>query len=99
MNIEKIAKDYLDRLLEMSQENFTEMSERWSDLDKDSLFSIRNSKDFQIGYVFGKIEHKFISWFYSEYGRAQTDEEYEEFFIIINKKISKTNNTQSGMSD
>ena len=31
-------------------------------------------------YVYGKIEHKFISWFYSEYGHAQTDEEYEEFF-------------------
>ncbi len=99
MIIEKKAKDYLYRLLEMSQENFTEMSERWSDLDKDSLFSIRNSKKFQIGYVFGKIEHKFISWFYSEYGRAQTDEEYEEFFSIINKKISKSNNSQSEMSD
>ena len=99
MIIEKKAKDYLYRLLEMSQENFTEMSERWSDLDKDSLFSIRNSKEFQIGYVFGKIEHKFISWFYSEYGRAQTDEEYEEFFSIINKKISKSNNSQSEMSD
>jgi|GEM_PF-6552751 len=99
MIIEKKAKDYLYRLLEMSQENFTEMSERWSDLDKDSLFSIRNSKEFRIGYVFGKIEHKFISWFYSEYGRAQTDEEYEEFFSIINKKISKSNNSQSEMSD
>ncbi len=80
MTIEKKAKDHLDRLLEMSQENFTEMFERWGELDKDSLFSIRNSKDFQIGYVFGKIEHKFIAWFYSEYGRALTDEEYEEFF-------------------
>lgn len=96
MNIGKKTKDHLDRLLEMSQENFTEMSERWSDLDKDSLFNIRNSKEFQIGYVFGKIEHKFISWFYSEYGRAQTDEEYEEFFNIINKMISKSIDTKSG---
>ena len=98
MIIEKKAKDHLDRLLEMSQENFTEMSERWGDLDKDSLFSIRKSKEFQIGYVFGKIEHKFVSWFYSEYGRAQTDEEYEEFWNIANKIISKSNNTKSDMS-
>ena len=90
MTIEKKAKDHLDRLLEMSQENFTEMYERWEDLDKDSLFSIRNSKEFQIGYVFGKIEHKFISWFYSEYGRAQTDYEYKEFFNSVKEyKIKK----------
>ena len=94
MAIEKKAKDHLDTLLEMSQENFTEMYDRWQDLDKDSLFSIRNSKEFQIGYVFGKIEHKFISWFYSVYGRAQSDEEYEEFWNIVNKKISKRNNTK-----
>ena len=98
MTIEKKAKEHLDRLLEMSQENFNEMYERWKELDKDSLFSIRNSKEFQIGYVCGKIEHKFISWFYSEYGRAQTDEEYKEFWNIVNKIISKSNNTKSDTS-
>lgn len=81
--MEEKAKDNLEKLLKMSQENFTEMSERWKELDKDSLYNIRNSKEFQMGYVFGKIEHKFISWFYSEYGMAQSDEEYEEFFNIV----------------
>lgn len=98
MTIEKKAKDHLDRLLQMSQENFTEMYERWGDLDKDSLFSIRKSKEFQIGYVFGKIEHKFVSWFYSEYGRAQTDDEYEEFWNIVNKIIPKSISKKSDMS-
>lgn len=87
--MEKIAKGQLDKLLEMSKEQFTEMEERWKDLDKDSLFSVRKSKDFQLGYVYGKIEHKFISWFYSEYGRSQTDEEYEEFFNTVKEHASK----------
>jgi hypothetical protein len=73
----------------MSKEQFTEMEERWKDLEKDSLFSVRKSKDFQLGYVYGKIEHKFISWFYSEYGRSQTDEEYEEFFNTVKEHASK----------
>jgi hypothetical protein len=81
--MEKKAKGQLDKLLEMSKEHFIEMEERWKDFDKDSLYSVRKSKDFQLGYVYGKIEHKFISWFYSEYGRSQTDEEYEEFFNTV----------------
>jgi hypothetical protein len=87
--MEKKAKEQLRKLLEMSKEQFTEMEERWKDLDKDSLFSVRKSKDFQLGYVYGKIEHKFISWFYSEYGRSQTDEEYEELFNTVKEHASK----------
>jgi hypothetical protein len=87
--MEKKVKEQLRKLLEMSKEQFTEMEERWKDLEKDSLFSVRKSKDFQLGYVYGKIEHKFISWFYSEYGRSQTDEEYEEFFNTVKDHASK----------
>ncbi|HEY7367093.1 MAG TPA: hypothetical protein VH562_01355 [Nitrosopumilaceae archaeon] len=87
--MEKKVKEQLRKLLEMSKEQFTEMEERWKDLEKDSLFSVRKSKDFQLGYVYGKIEHKFISWFYSEYGRSQTDEEYEEFFNTVKEHASK----------
>ena len=87
--MEKKAEGQLNKLLEMSKEHFTEMEERWKDLDKDSLYSVRKSKDFRLGYVYGKIEHKFISWFYSEYGRAQTDEEYEEFFKTVKEHTSK----------
>jgi hypothetical protein len=87
--MEKKAKEQLRKLIEMSKEQFTEMEERWKDLDKDSLYNVRKSKDFQLGYVYGKIEHKFISWFYSEYGRSQTDEEYEEFFNTVKDHASK----------
>lgn len=87
MVLEKKALVYLDKLLIISKENFTEMSERWQDLEKDSMYKIRNTEQFKIGYFFGKIEHKFISWFYSEFGRSQTDEEYEEFFNNVKKQI------------
>ena len=79
----------LDQLLEISKENFVEMLERWQDLEKNSLYQIRNMEQFKIGYVFGKIEHKFISWFYSEYGRSQTDDEYDEFMNIVKKNFPK----------
>ncbi len=87
MALEKKALEKLGDLLEMAKENFEEIVERWEDLEKDPLYKIRNNEQFKIGYVFGKIEHKFISWFYSEFGRSQTDEEYEEFLNIVKKQI------------
>lgn len=87
MALEKKALEELEKLLEMSKENFVEMLERWQDTEKNSLYQIRNMEQFKIGYVIGKIEHKFISWFYSEFGRSQTDDEYNEFLGIIKKYI------------
>lgn len=87
MVLEKKALEQLDGLLKMSKENFLEMLERWQDIEKNSLYGIRNMEQFKIGYIIGKIEHKFISWFYSEFGRSQTDEEYNEFLSIIKKQI------------
>lgn len=87
MALEKKALDHLGKLIEISKENFVEMLERWQDLEKNSLYKIKNVEQFKIGYTFGKIEHKFISWFYSEFGRSQTDEEYEEFASIVKKQI------------
>jgi hypothetical protein len=87
MILEKKALDELSKLLEISKENFVDMLERWNDLEKNSIYKIRNTEQFKIGYIFGKIEHKFISWFYSEYGRAQTDDEYEEFMNMVKKQI------------
>lgn len=87
MVLEKKALDQLDKLIQIAKENFVDMLERWQDLEKNSLYKIRNMKEFKIGYLFGKIEHKFISWFYSEYGRSQSDEEYEEFSNIVKKQI------------
>lgn len=87
MVLEKKALEELEKLLEMSKENFVEMLERWQDTEKNSLYQMRNMEQFKIGYVIGKIEHKFISWFYSEFGRSQTDDEYNEFLGIIKKYI------------
>lgn len=89
MVLEKKAKEKLEDLLDMSQANFEEMSGRWDDLKPKSFFSTKDSSDFLMGYVFGKMEHKFISWFYSEYGRSQTDEEYVEFSDIVRERIQK----------
>jgi hypothetical protein len=87
MVLEKKALEQLDKLLEMAKENFVEMLERWQDIEKNSLYQIRNMEQFKIGYVIGKMEHKFISWFYSEFGRSQSDDEYNEFLDIVKKGI------------
>ena len=87
MALEKKALDHLDKLLEMSRENFVEMLERWQDIQKNSFYQIRNMEQFKSGYVIGKIEHKFISWFYSEFGRSQTEDEYNEFLNIVKTRI------------
>ena len=88
MALDKKAKDHLEDLLKMSKENYSEMSSRWDELEPKSEFSIKNSDVFRTGYAFGKIEHKFIDWFYSEYGRSQTDDEYMEFWQTIKKHMN-----------
>jgi hypothetical protein len=90
MVLEKKAKEKLEDLLEMSQSNYDEMSKRWKDLESNLLFSAKKSNDFRLGYAFGKMEHKFISWFYSEYGVSQTDQEYEEFSNMVLERILRT---------
>ena len=89
MELDSKARKKLEDLLEMSQSNYDEMSKRWEDLKSNLLFSAKKSHDFRLGYAFGKMEHKFISWFYSEYGRSQTDQEYEEFSDIVLERVSR----------
>jgi uncharacterized metal-binding protein len=89
MVLEKQAKEKLEDLLDMSEENFKEMALRWDELKPELEFTIKDSHVFLAGYVCGKIEHKFIDWFYSEFGRSQTDEEYKEFWRTIKKQLEK----------
>lgn len=89
MVLEKKAKEKLAGLLDMSEENFDEMTSRWVELKPKSEFELKDSDAFIVGYVFGKIEHKFIQWFYSEFGRSQTDEEYQEFWHIVKDSLQK----------
>ena len=70
-------------------ESFKEMALRWDELKSKSELELTDSDVFIAGYVFGKIEHKFIQWFYSEFGRSQTDEEYQEFWHIVKDKLTK----------
>ena len=89
MVLEKQAKEKLEDLLDMSGENFKEMALRWDELKPKSELRLKDSDVFIAGYVFGKIEHKFIQWFYSEFGRSQTDEEYQEFWHIVKDRLTK----------
>ena len=95
MELEQRAKEHLNDLLKMSEENFEEMSGRWEGFDSQSMFNVKNVKEFQKGYVFGKIEHKFISWFYAEFGRSQSDEEYLEFWKTVMDRIAENKNLKS----
>jgi len=70
-------------------ESFKEMALRWDELKSKSELELTDSDVFIAGYVFGKIEHKFIQWFYSVFGRAQTDEEYQEFWHIVKDRLTK----------
>lgn len=89
MVLEKKAKEKLKDLLDMSGENFEEMALRWDELKSKLELGLKDSDVFIAGYVFGKIEHKFIQWFYSEFGRSQTDEEYQEFWHIVKDRLTK----------
>lgn len=81
VELEIKAIEYLAKLLEKTQESFNGLSARWSELQPKKEFNVKISEDFHLGFVFGKLEDDFVSWFYSEYGRSMTDHEYRQFWI------------------
>ena len=87
MELEKKSINYLEQLLERTQESFEGLSARWNDLQPRSQYAIKMSEDFHLGFVFGNLENAFVGWFYSEYGRSMTDKEYTEFWITCRKLV------------
>ena len=81
VELEKKSLDHLEQLLKKTQESFDGLSARWSELQPRNEFDVKISEDFHLGFVFGKLEDNFVSWFYSEYGRSMTDHEYRQFWI------------------
>jgi hypothetical protein len=79
--LEPKSLEYLNELLEKTQESFDGLSARWNDLQPRKDFDVKISEDFHLGFVFGKLENDFVSWFYSKYGRSMTDQEYRQFWI------------------
>ena len=78
--LDKKAEDYLDQLLEKTQESFRGLSNRWDDFQPKGDFGVKLSEHFHLGFVFGKMEDVFGDWFYSQNGRSMTDKEYKEFW-------------------
>ncbi|MBS1268998.1 MAG: hypothetical protein MAG458_01734 [Nitrosopumilus sp.] len=65
---ENDAVKHLSQLLENTQESFVGLSTRWDELQPKKEFNVKISEDFHLGFVFGKLEDKFVGWFYSQYG-------------------------------
>ena len=80
MELDKKSLTHLDFLLKKTQESFDGLSNRWNDLKPRQEFEIKISEDFHLGFVFGQLEESYIKWFYSEYGRSMTDQEYKQFW-------------------
>jgi len=78
--MESESLEYLDKLLEKTQESFVGLSTRWDELQPKKEFDVKISEDFHLGFVFGKLEDEFVGWFYSKYGRSMSDQEYKEFW-------------------
>jgi hypothetical protein len=89
MYLDDLAKKHLSEMLDDSQFSFEGMSSRWDDLRPSRRFNVKLSEDFHLGFVFGKIEDNFNSWFYSKNGRSLTDEEYNQFWLVCKKHVRK----------
>ena len=78
--LEKKSLDFLEVILKKTQESFEGLSDRWNELQPRQDFDVKISEDFHLGFVFGKLEDDFVDWFYAEYGRSMTDQEYKQFW-------------------
>ena len=89
MELDESSKKHLASLIEKAQFSFDGMSSRWDDLQPHRNFAVKVSEDFHLGFVFGKLEEDFASWFYSKYGRSLEDDEYKHFWSICRKHVRK----------
>ena len=87
MELGKKSSQYLEQLLEKTQTSFDGLSTRWNELQPRKDFDVKISEDFHLGFVFGKLEDDFVGWFYSEFGRSMTDQEYKEFWRKCRKLV------------
>ena len=87
MELGKKSLEYLEQLLEKTQTSFDGLSARWNELQPRKDFDVKVSEDFHLGFVFGKLEDDFVGWFYSEFGRSMTDQEYKEFWRKCRKLV------------
>ncbi len=94
MELESSAIEQIEKFGNEIEYKFQGMSNRWEDLKPESVFNVRNLDEFHLGYIFGSIEDRFVTWFYSKYGRSMTDEEYMEFWEASTKKIQSFEETK-----
>ena len=87
MELGEKSSQYLEQLLEKTQTSFDGLSIRWNELQPREDFDVKISEDFHLGFVFGKLEDDFVGWFYSEFGRSMTDQEYKEFWRKCRKLV------------
>jgi hypothetical protein len=87
MTLDNEIKQHLEELLDKSLESFEGLRVRWDELKPHKQFSIDDSENFHLGYLFGSIEENFISWFYSKYGRSMSDKEYHEYWLVCRQRI------------
>jgi len=87
MELGKKSSQHLEQLLEKTQTSFDGLSARWNELQPRKDFDVKISEDFHLGFVFGKLEDDFVGWFYSEFGRSMTDQEYKEFWKKCRKLV------------
>ena len=87
MELEKKSLDHIDYLLKRTQDSFDGLSERWNEFRPRQEFNVKISEDFHLGFVFGQLEENFVGWFYSEYGRSMTDQEYKQFWKKCRKLV------------
>ncbi len=80
MELEEKDLNYLTKLLQKTEESFDGLSVRWDEFQPKREFNVKMSEDFQLGFVFGKLEDNFVAEFYSEHGRSMTDHEYVQFW-------------------
>lgn len=89
MPLDSITTQYLQKMLDDAQFSFEGMSNRWDDLRPARRYGAKLDEYFHLGFIFGKIEESFNSWFYSKHGCSLTDEEYKDFWLICKKQVRK----------
>ena len=87
MKLQEREINHLKQLLQRTEESFEGLSLRWDELQPRRKFNVKISEDFHLGFVFGKLEDKFVKQFYSENGRSMTDQEYQEFWKKCRKFV------------
>jgi hypothetical protein len=87
MGLSIADRGYLEKILDITVKNATEITRMWRENTMMKDIGITSEIEFLTGFLLGDIMKEYFAKFYQGNGRHQNDEEQKEFWELIKSRM------------